>query len=421
MIEISIPFHKYGACFKTMNKRLLPPEQVLFILLNLTPLAMILSRNIATPILAIGAVFVFGLLWREGLRPGSLLQERGPATRAAGVIGACLIGLMALSLVWSPVPERGGETTLHLAGNAIMLAIAAVGVWKGFKRNRSTAAFPCFLLLVTGVLILIELRFGSPVRSLLGGTTEAFRMNRGAVALVLFLPLALYYLPATAPARGFAILTIGVSAIAVFLSESESAKLSFVVLPIAYLLARVLGRYAIAVFGFGVLASLALAPLLAFNLNNLIPDFLSENISYGTLGIRADMWAEFANLIWFKPILGHGMEASHVARDTYGHLLANDRVLGFGHAHNFAVQVWYELGLVGVLLFSALIILFFRSLNSLPARAVPPVLATVSAIWTVSLVSHGAWQAWWWSLMGIITLLWLMVLQRETEASPVQL
>ncbi|WP_161599869.1 O-antigen ligase family protein [Roseibium sediminis] len=301
-----------------------------------------------------------------------------------------------------------------------MLAIAAVGIRGGIQRDRSTAVFPCILLLVTAVLILIELRFGSPVRSALGGTSEAFRMNRGAVALVLFLPLALYFLPATTPARGFSILTVGVAGIAVFLSESESAKLSFGVLSIAYLLARVLGRYAIAVFGFGVLATLLLTPRLALNLNNLIPDFLSENISYGTLGIRADMWGEFSKLIWFKPILGHGMEASHVARDTYGHLLANDRVLGFGHAHNFAVQVWYELGLVGVLLFSALIILFFRSLKSLPVRAVPPVLATVSAIWTVSLVSHGAWQAWWWSLMGIIALLWLMVLHSEREAVPVQ-
>lgn len=403
-----------------MNKRLLPSERVLFILLVLTPLTMILSRNIATPILVIGTAFVFGLLWRDGFRPGSVLKERGPATRAAGLIALCLIGLMALSLFWSPVPGRGGEATLHMAGNAIMLAIAAVGIRCCLQRVSLIAALPCLLLLVTGVLILIELRFGSPVRSALGGTTEAFRMNRGAVALVLFLPLALYFLPATTPARGFSILTVGVAGIAVFLSESESAKLSFVVSPIAYLLARVLGRYAIAVFGIGVLATLLLTPLLAFNLNNLIPDFLSERISYGTLGIRADMWAEFAKLIWFKPLLGHGMEASHVARDVYGHLVANDHVLGFGHAHNFGVQVWYELGLVGVLLFSTLIILFFRSLNSLPARAVPPVLATISAIWTVSLVSHGAWQAWWWSLMGIIALLWLMVLQGETEASPAQ-
>jgi len=97
-----------------------------------------------------------------------------------------------------------------------------------------------------------------------------------------------------------------------------------------------------------------------------------------------------------------------MAADDYAHTGIPKLFLQWGHPHNFAMQVWYELGGVGVALFAVLIVLFFRTLKFVPAPALPAVLSTISAVWTVFLVSHGAWQAWWWCLIGLLSLVWLL-------------
>ncbi|MEP5661528.1 MAG: O-antigen ligase family protein [Hyphomicrobiales bacterium] len=329
---------------------------------------------------------------------------------------------MSLSLTWTPVLGRGSGAVFHLAGNFVMFALAAIAVCRIERKPVTYSLLPCIFLFAAAALILIELSFRAPVRTMLGGGWEPYRMNRGAVAVVLFLPFALYHLPATFLARGVGILTVGLIGWAAFVSESESAKLTFLLLPFAFLVSRALGRAAIPFFCIGILATLLLMPLAAYNLSSFLPVYISEKVGNGTVGMRADMWSEFCRLIWQKPLLGHAMESSYVAMQQYGGSDKHGYLLGGAHPHNFAIQVWYELGAVGVLLFSVLTVMYFRALRFVPDKFLPAILSTTAAVWTVSLVSHGAWQAWWWSFVGLLALLWVIVLRADAanEASTTQ-
>ena len=148
-------------------------------------------------------------------------------------------------------------------------------------------------------------------------------------------------------------------------------------------------------------------PAIAPAVNALVPQALHEAIGYGTLGIRGEIWTRYAWLIAERPILGHGMEAGHVtAQLLAGTMDARDLgLLDFGHPHNFALQVWFELGLIGVGFAAVLLGLAVRAVSRAPGRLRPAAMATAAAIWTVAFVSHGAWQAWWWCLVGLVALL----------------
>lgn len=381
-------------------------------LIAATPFLMVLSRNIASPIFVFATFLLVIVSWQEQGREILLKSIVKVARSKAAAICLLLLLFMASSTFWTTSVVRGIESTAHLSGILLVfaLSVAALAVLKRPSR-------PVFVLLpaaltLTAVFVVSEVHFDAPVRTLLGGAAEAFRMNRAAVAIVLFLPLALLQDNRIPGQRALAVLAVGFAA---FSSESESAKLAFLVtlvsLPV-FLALKSKGRW---VLGSLLLASLVFMPLAVPHLMSLVPDIIENKLPYGSVGIRADIWTAHARLLTNAPFIGHGVDASLMAAEDYKHTDIPELFLRWGHPHNFAMQVWYELGLIGVALFSVLIFLFFRSIKSVPVELLPALLSTLAAVWTVAVVSHGAWQAWWWCLLGLLCLLWLIELKNSQE------
>ncbi|CTQ75446.1 O-antigen ligase family protein [Roseibium alexandrii] len=376
-----------------------------------TPFLMVLSRNIATPIFVFVAVLLllFAAIDRS---PKAVFQSvidtaRSPAALLFGV----LVVFMGLSVGWSTSVERALETTVHFAGNLALfgLCVAALAVSASARLIRSIL-FP-LAIIGTALFLVSEVILGTPVRALVGASPEVFRMNRAAVALVLMLPFVLYALPQAKKVLGLrlaAVLTVGGAA---FMSDSETAKLAFIATILLLPVFVLLKDKGIWFLGLLTLGTFILMPVISPHVMSLIPDVLASRLPYGSVGIRADIWTAFSSLIKNHFFLGHGVDASYMAAVDYKDLDVAAPFLGWGHPHNFAIQVWYELGVIGVVLFAALIFLFFRSLRAVPLDLLPAVLSTVAAVWTVALVSHGAWQAWWWCLVGLVSVLWLIELK----------
>ncbi|MBO9422720.1 O-antigen ligase family protein [Labrenzia sp. R4_2] len=375
-----------------------------------TPFLMVLSRNIATPIFVFVAVLLllFAAIDRS---PKAVFQSVIDTARSPAVLlFEVLVVFMALSVGWSTSVDRSLETTVHFAGNLVLfgLCVAALAVSASARLIRSIL-FP-LAIIGTALFLVSEVIFGTPVRALVGASPEVFRMNRAAVALVLMLPFVLYALPQSKKVPGVrlaAVLTVGGAA---FMSDSETAKLAFIATILLLPVFVLLKDKGIWFLGLLTLGTFILMPVISPHVMSLIPDVLASRLPYGSVGIRADIWTAFSSLIGNHFFLGHGVDASYMAAVDYKDLDI-EPFLGWGHPHNFAIQVWYELGVIGVVLFAALICLFFGSLRVVPLDLLPAVLSTVAAVWTVALVSHGAWQAWWWCLVGLVSVLWLIELK----------
>ncbi len=113
---------------------------------------------------------------------------------------------------------------------------------------------------------------------------------------------------------------------------------------------------------------------------------------------RMDMWKLAWVVIMENPIVGHGFDATRS--------IMHDGVQAFqNHPHNIILQIWVELGAVGALLTSAILLAARDKLLAMHNRGAQSTLLAITAAYSVfALVSFSAWAEWWYAslLMAIL-------------------
>ncbi len=334
---------------------------------------------------------------------------------AAGVAAATLAFALA-SLLWAPEFERGLRAGAQVATAVLATAMCCLII----TRNATIPAWVVWALplsvALACIVIFIEYYFGLPIRSALGASPDAFRLNRAAVAVALVLPL-LFLIQFDRKRLLVAVIVSFLVLVVVFSSDSESAKFAVVVITMAALSSVFCEprRLTLAI-GLAILVSHILAPVVVIALHATIsPDLVASVASVFTPEIhhfvRLEIWNAFAHEIFNAPLHGHGLQASLWAGETYA---GEDPAIrwslgGFAHPHNASLQIWYELGLVGVLLTSTLMALVLRQVLQMPPHYMRITAVLIAGAWSVAYVSHGAWQGWWWALVGSMVILLLSV------------
>ncbi len=128
---------------------------------------------------------------------------------------------------------------------------------------------------------------------------------------------------------------------------------------------------------------------------------------------RLYIWQFTSHKIMERPLIGFGINASlktdvgaeHVTwefferRQNEKDLVKTEfmsRQINF-HPHNAILQWWLEMGLIGVLWWSALLVFIIEKIRCLPLRARRITFAFFAANMMIILVSIGFWQTWWWA------------------------
>lgn len=126
---------------------------------------------------------------------------------------------------------------------------------------------------------------------------------------------------------------------------------------------------------------------------------------------RLTIWRFVGQHIAEKPLLGWGFDASRALPNADDEVVAYRR-RGIAaeappypvaepqlplHPHNFALQIWLELGLAGALLACALIWRLAGAIAAAPLAPVPRALlaGAVTTGFIIACLSFGIWQAWW--------------------------
>lgn len=152
-------------------------------------------------------------------------------------------------------------------------------------------------------------------------------------------------------------------------------------------LALVAAGIALLALSWGTLASLAWT--------NGDHTWLTSHINLNW-GFRVEIWHRVQELIAARPWFGYGFDTAR--------LLAQGPGIVFLHPHNGLLQVWLELGLVGVVLFLGWCgAMVRRPLASVRApAALATAAATITALAVFWLVSFGIWQGWWLGAIGLV-------------------
>ncbi len=322
------------------------------------------------------------------------------------VVAGLFVVWCAVSIGWSPAPRPSwfafGEVLLPVL--AALVLVAGLG-----KPPTWFATLALVGLAITLCGLAFELRDGLVLRKLFSGREFAFTLNRPmVVALLVSIPLLEMLRRAGRNWRAAAIFVL--LTIVIAMTASHSSKLGMLAALLALVATSFMPKLSLRLGLVVILVLLAMAPRVGNIARAILPAHTLDTVEEGHPRERVIIWETFGEVAMLRPFRGIGFNASpNAGNSSVEQEVTPERreVLKWGHPHNVFLQIWAELGLVGVVLTAIGIVLLFRRLATIPPAVLPYRLAAVAAIASIGVVSHGAWQGWWFAAIGAQVVLFL--------------
>ena len=332
------------------------------------------------------------------------------------------IGWAAATSLWAVNPNRAIGTTLRIALVCISIVVLIDARNRLGKEQRRKFGYWLVGGTVTGFFLTGALILSSGDGSswfgeshLTGYVISDLNRTSSVIALLVW-PVAFVVAQLWNRLAAAAVIVLG--ALYLFLLAPSTPLVAFGAGLAAFVIARFsnsLGkRFLLLLFA----AAIVIVPFLGVLAPPLI-DFLSTNLPFPQSEIhRLVIWQFAAERIYENPLFGWGLDA---ARAIPG---GNEKLFLFMfngapetgqamplHPHNAMIQIWLELGLVGVALVGAIFVLLVASIpESQSDRAGPATLiATTACAFTIAELGFGIWQGWWIATLGIVAVISMTV------------
>ncbi len=332
----------------------------------------------------------------------------------------------ALTSFWSIDPERSLEKSAKLllfGSSLIILFDAAMKLTPEERKSFAgwlTFSALVFVILTLGKFAKIEIvTYWISQKTVLGNEFDT--LNRTASILAIFVwpsALAIFQVYGRRAAMGF----VWLCGLTVFLLPPFAPPLALVIGAGVFAAALYSQKLGIAILCLGFAAFIAMVLLL----DTLVPranEILLANIDTPNSEVhRFVIWQFAADRILEQPIFGWGLDSSRVFPGGNEQLFLfttpdGNSATGAAmplHPHNSVIQIWLELGLVGLGLIAILIGLAWRGMTHLRSgrAGAAAVMATVASGFVVAQLGFGVWQGWWLATLGIAAIYVLAVIPK---------
>ncbi|WP_293868538.1 O-antigen ligase family protein [uncultured Alsobacter sp.] len=374
------------------------------------PVAMMTYRSL--PLLMAVAAALFLLASRS--------QGHGAwrTDRILTVATAAFFAVAAVTLAWTPEKPEAAEVLAVHVGLPVLLGLWLAGQPRPAVGGAWLVLLPAGLMLAA-VILFVEMRTGLVLHRLARANLNPSKMNQATVVAVLWLwPVAL--IAARTLGRVAAGVLVAAVALAVFASESETAKLALIVGLAAGLVFLLRWRWLVAALAVAVALFVMMQPFWPTILDNVLSQSALDALQQGHARERLVIWRSFAAAVGMKPIFGFGFDSSGTI--GFGPLLSLfPEALRVGirdsHPHNMALQIWVELGVVGAALaaFALARATLLMGRHTPSARAAAA--ACIGSALLVAAVGYGAWQAWWVTALAMLPVLLKLADPQPDEAA----
>lgn len=301
-----------------------------------------------------------------------------------------------LSMLWAP--EYNLTLSSHNAGGVAtgILLVAAFSVRREAPDSRliRTSAIACaFGMLCLGA---IEIFLKVPIARLFQPDARVDLLMRGpmkgmtVMAVTLWGPTAMLWARGQAGRRAAVALALG-AAILAFYSDMDANALALLCGLAGFGLGLRFGSDAFRIAGLMVAASILLAPII---IGVAVP-LLSPLQMPDSWDMRVMIWREALVEILRQPLFGTGFGSFRNLALSFD--FAGEKITA-QHAHNAALQIWFETGLVGAALAAgALGVMAWRAGEALRGDRIgaAAATATIAALTPIAFLSWAIWQEWW--------------------------
>ena len=136
---------------------------------------------------------------------------------------------------------------------------------------------------------------------------------------------------------------------------------------------------------------------------------------------RRVIWSFSKEKILEKPLFGHGIFSSRNLGDQYKIINSNNKMLPAIplHPHNSILQIWLELGVIGIILFYIFlykIINKIYEIKKINRKYAAFSLVSLFQIFLIGQFSYGFWQIWWISIIFINILIYNILYKKLLQA-----
>jgi len=398
----------------------------------LSPVVFMIGPKLFTGTIVLGILALLGAWIMEHPRSeshaGILSGASTWATPAAWTMGAFLVWSLA-SPLWSLYPDRSLAFLPDLTA-ICLISMAAVTAADRLparvSRTPSLAVFGGLYAVVLGTA-LIEFLFDLPLLralhagGLLGDVPRPFMLNR----TMTFLELSVWPLLAVIGSRGpkwLAVPLIALLVLVLWLGDSLAAATALTVGAITAALAWTLSpRHLARGLGLTVVVGIFVLPwLLCFGPMVFKP---GPDVLPITSVARLEILTLYAAPLAAQPILGWGLHTAtkvpHTVLDPSLFQIIDPNTMAL-HPHNNIVEIWVELGVVGVILTAGLALLAVRWIARRPTRVGRATsAAALTSTMVVCLSAYGVWQADWLAQILFTTVLFLLWEPMTAQPAPV--
>ena len=364
------------------------------------PLILIFSSKASVLLLSLICLLLVVKAW---IRNPENLQDRIVLFFKNNFLFKCVLAFIlyaGLSTFWSVNPKQG----LAILGFEIFLPIVLLTVALALDDEvmSSLDLNLCAYGFIASALVLVfETRSNMSLRHILGLRQWVGVMSHSGVTLAMLAPVAFVWLTHSSKPKAYAFLAI--ICLGLFFVVNDSSKLAMLGFIGAYFL---YSRWLMSV-RFYLFALLAAYVFLQPWIWSLLG---ADALSHTLLGFKASavhrlhIWETFSRLTLLNPWHGYGIASGHVLHqfETIMAMLPSSlhEFVDVWHPHNNFLEIWLDLGLVGIVLF----ILFLFQVFKGQWLAVRGHFASVIAILAVGACSHGFWQGWWISAICMVVL-----------------
>lgn len=322
-----------------------------------------------------------------------------------------IIWLLITSL-WSPLPiTESIFRIVKLIGSIIIGCLFFSTLQKisflKMKRLAIGMAIGISIASITLFTIYGAARIGYSLIEVMPNTIH--KLNKSIVFITIISPSTLLILFKNNHTKLLLITSI-TAAIAILISYILAAKIALLIGMIVFILTYFLPRFStvfveISVFFF-VLLSPAIITIIPPPVVSIDWEWLPESSRH-----RLVIWDISVEKIKERPILGWGFNSSREIfqnSEKLGSPSTESIITTLGipiHSHNVSIQLWMEVGGVGIALTSLFLMRLFWIINrkKMPPLTYACTISTISSIFIISMVSYGFWEHWWQILLWIPT------------------
>ncbi len=321
----------------------------------------------------------------------------------------------AASAFWSPFPGATIRAALLFAAICGFSAGTVIVISNPlFQIDRRTGAALSFIVAITGLALVVDIYSmfeirrwivnGLPLRmNILSPTMYRLNgnavtsidpsiVNRSLVSLAIFIWPALYMTAIATNTRYFSVGLYLIVLLACFLSGSQTAQLQMVLSTVAFLASLVSDRHARRLLLVAWVSACALVVPLMTGLHGLRLHKSNLVTVYGegfSPAARIAIGHQYATRVIEAPFLGHGAAVSRELKNSS----TSDHKMP-AHPHNAYLQLWFELGAVGIGLFMGFGLSMINMIIALPSSLHRFAYAQFASAAVLLAPSYGFWQPW---------------------------